>query len=66
VGPRQDPFNFDLEQFLKIIPDRDYKAQPNPGPPSAKCFQTGFIVTSVMNEEQMHPDDIAVLTISFH
>jgi hypothetical protein len=25
----------------------------------------GFIVTSVMKEEQMHPDDVAVLTISF-
>lgn len=40
AGPRQDPFYFDLEQFLKIIPDRDFKAQPNPGPASAKCFRT--------------------------
>ena len=33
VGTRKDPFFFDLEQFFKIIPDRNYANQPNPAPP---------------------------------
>ncbi|MBD2036903.1 DUF4331 domain-containing protein [Leptolyngbya sp. FACHB-321] len=33
VGTRKDPFFFDLEQFFKIIPDRNYLMQPNPAPP---------------------------------
>lgn len=33
VGLRKDPFYFDLEQFFKILPDRNYSVQPNPGPP---------------------------------
>ena len=33
VGLRKDPFFFDLEQFFKILPDRNYQVQPNPGPP---------------------------------
>ncbi|MBD1845556.1 DUF4331 domain-containing protein [Cyanobacteria bacterium FACHB-63] len=33
VGTRKDPFFFDLEQFFKIIPDRNYLVQPNPNPP---------------------------------
>ncbi|MEH2378455.1 MAG: DUF4331 domain-containing protein [Nostoc sp.] len=33
VGTRKDPFFFDLEQFFKIIPDRNYSVQPNPSPP---------------------------------
>ncbi|WP_373526960.1 DUF4331 domain-containing protein [Nostoc sp.] len=33
VGTRKDPFFFDLEQFFKIIPDRNYLVQPNPSPP---------------------------------
>lgn len=33
VGTRKDPFFFDLEQFFKIIPDRNYNFQPNPNPP---------------------------------
>lgn len=33
VGDRKDPFFFDLEQFFKIIPDRNYQVQPNPSPP---------------------------------
>lgn len=33
IGVRKDPFFFDLEQFFKIIPDRNYSFQPNPGPP---------------------------------
>ena len=32
-GVRKDPFFFDLEQFFKIISDRDYNIQPNPSPP---------------------------------
>ncbi|MEA5552202.1 DUF4331 domain-containing protein [Anabaena cylindrica UHCC 0172] len=33
AGTRKDPFFFDLEQFFKIIPDRNYNLQPNPSPP---------------------------------
>lgn len=33
VGLRKDPFYFDLEQFFKILPDRNYLVQPNPSPP---------------------------------
>jgi hypothetical protein len=33
VGLRKDPFFFDLSQFFKIIPDRNYSLQPNPAPP---------------------------------
>jgi len=33
IGTRKDPFFFDLEQFFKIIPDRNYSLQPNPSPP---------------------------------
>ncbi|MGL5080437.1 MAG: DUF4331 domain-containing protein [Microcoleaceae cyanobacterium] len=33
MGLRKDPFFFDLEQFFKIIPDRNYLVQPNPNPP---------------------------------
>lgn len=33
AGLRKDPFFFDLEQFFKIIPDRNYILQPNPAPP---------------------------------
>lgn len=33
VGKRKDPFFFDLEQFFKILPDRNYLVQPNPSPP---------------------------------
>ncbi|MDQ2865949.1 MAG: DUF4331 domain-containing protein [Candidatus Eremiobacteraeota bacterium] len=39
AGVRREPFYFDLAQFLKIIPDRDYKEHPNPPPPSASCFR---------------------------
>jgi len=39
AGPREDPFYFDLSQFFKIIPDRDFKNQPNPPPASASCFR---------------------------
>lgn len=40
VGPRADPFFFDLSQFFKIIPDRNYQNQPNPPPPLVQA--TGF------------------------
>jgi hypothetical protein len=33
AGLRKDPFFFDLVQFFKILPDRNYQVQPNPGPP---------------------------------
>lgn len=43
AGPRKDPFYFDLSQFFKIIPDRDYKYHPPFGPgvpaPAAHCFR---------------------------
>ncbi len=49
AGPRQDPFYFDLAQFLKILPDRDYKHHPPFGngvpPPAAKCFRKPGIDT---------------------
>jgi high-affinity nickel permease len=38
VGPRRDPFFFDLAQFFKIVPDRNYANHPNPPPPSATSF----------------------------
>jgi hypothetical protein len=41
IGPRADPFAFDLSQFFKIIPDRNFALQPNPPPPSASSFR-GF------------------------
>jgi hypothetical protein len=41
VGPRTDPFAFDLAQFFKIIPDRNAAFQPNPPAPSASSFR-GF------------------------
>ncbi len=39
VGPRRDPFYFDLAQFFKIIPDRNYANHPNPPPPTATSFR---------------------------
>ena len=39
AGPREDPFYFDLAQFFKIVPDRDFHNQVNPMPPSATCFR---------------------------
>jgi hypothetical protein len=41
VGPRADPFFFDLGQFFKIIPDRNYANQPNPPAATASGFR-GF------------------------
>ena len=41
AGPRRDPFFFDLAQFFKIVPDRNYKNQPNPPPQTATSFN-GF------------------------
>ena len=38
VGPRREPFFFDLAQFFKIVPDRNYQNHPNPPPPSATSF----------------------------
>ncbi len=39
VGPRRDPFFFDLAQFFKIVPDRNYMNHPNPPPPTASSFR---------------------------
>jgi hypothetical protein len=60
MGNRKDPFFFDLEQFFKIIPDRNYLVQPNPAPPftvtsfrpagEAKDFLDPFNVHSVVVE----------------
>ncbi|WP_414566082.1 MULTISPECIES: DUF4331 domain-containing protein [unclassified Anabaena] len=60
VGTRKDPFFFDLEQFFKIIPDRNYLLQPNPSPPfqvlsfrppgQAQDFFTPFNVHSIIVE----------------
>lgn len=38
VGPRRDPFFFDLAQFFKIVPDRNYKNQPTPPAATATSF----------------------------
>lgn len=39
AGPREDPFFFDLAQFFKIVPDRDFKNHPTTPPPTASCFR---------------------------
>ena len=39
AGPRQDPFYFDLAQFFKILPDRNFKNQPQPPGATATCFR---------------------------
>lgn len=39
AGPREDPFYFDLAQFFKLQPDRNFANQPNPPPNSATCFR---------------------------
>lgn len=39
-GPRKDPFYFDLAQFFKIVPDRNFKNQAHPVVPSDTCFRT--------------------------
>jgi hypothetical protein len=39
VGPRRDPFFFDLAQFFKIIPDRNYMNHPSPPPATATSFR---------------------------
>jgi len=39
VGPRRDPFFFDLAQFFKIVPDRNYKNHPHTPPATASSFR---------------------------
>jgi hypothetical protein len=39
AGPRRDPFFFDLAQFFKIIPDRNYKNHPHTPPATAASFR---------------------------
>jgi hypothetical protein len=39
VGPRREPFFFDLSQFFKILPDRNYANHPNPPPGTATSFR---------------------------
>lgn len=44
AGPRRDPFFFDLAQFFKIVPDRNYQTHQNgatPPPATATSFN-GF------------------------
>ena len=57
AGPREDPFYFDLGQFFKLQPDRNWQNQPNPPPSSATCFNqngvdflAGFNVLSIVIE----------------
>lgn len=48
AGPRRDPFFFDLAQFFKIVPDRNYQYHQNgqtPPAPSATSFN-GFPANS--------------------
>lgn len=39
AGPRKDPFYFDLAQFFKILPDRDYHNHPETPTATAACFR---------------------------
>lgn len=39
VGPRRDPFFFDLAQFFKIVPDRNYQNHPKVPPATATSFR---------------------------
>lgn len=39
VGPRRDPFFFDLSQFFKIVPDRNYMNHPHTPPATATSFR---------------------------
>jgi len=39
AGPREDPFYFDLTQFFRILPDRNFKNQPDPPAAGAMCFR---------------------------
>jgi len=39
AGPREDPFYFDLSQFYRLEPDRNFANQPNPPRNSATCFR---------------------------
>jgi hypothetical protein len=39
AGPREDPFYFDLTQFYRLQPDRNFANQPNPPPATARCFR---------------------------
>lgn len=39
VGPRRDPFFFDLAQFFKIVPDRNYMNHPHTPPATADSFR---------------------------
>lgn len=39
AGPRREPFFFDLAQFFKIVPDRNYQNHPNPPAPTATSFR---------------------------
>ncbi len=57
AGVREEPFSFDLTQFFKIDPDRNYKNQPYPPLASATCFRkpghdtlTGFNVLALIVE----------------
>lgn len=47
IGPRRDPFYFDLAQFFKILPDRNYRNQPNPPPPTAASFNWPSTTTPI-------------------
>jgi hypothetical protein len=57
AGPREDPFYFDLTQFYRLQPDRNFANQPNPPPNSARCFRkdgkdflAGYSVLSLVVE----------------
>jgi hypothetical protein len=39
VGPRREPFFFDLSQFFKILPDRNYMNHPTVPPATAGSFR---------------------------
>lgn len=46
VGPRHDPFFFDLAQFFKILPDRDYHNHQSGSVPAATATSFNFANSS--------------------
>lgn len=55
VGTRKDPFFFDLFQFFKIIPDRDFHNQPDPPPPlQVTSFNPPGVASDALDPFNVH------------
>lgn len=55
VGTRKDPFFFDLFQFFKIIPDRNYQNQPDPPPPlQVTSFNPPGVASDALDPFNVH------------